>query len=256
MINTYVWISGFIVMVWFAIRWAFIVADKLPIWLNEDWRNQAEEFLEVPSISPPPNYRWWTPIFLMESRHHTFHWIPIVGPWLDNKKKQAVFECMSVPFSLLLLDAPALHSVLGIAFLGICLCLSLIDQKTMLLPDVLVYPLLWLGLLKAAVEDNHAVVYLMGAILGFFLLFVLQQGFKLLRGKDGMGGGDVKLLAAVGAWVGSLYIIPDVLFACVLSIVIYACTAIFGKAENKFPFGPSIAIAGFLFYVSLPYLNV
>lgn len=254
--DEYKWLIGFVIMVWAVIRWSFIVADKVPAWLDEDWRNQAEEFLKYENASPAPSYKWWTPTCLPGTTHHQLYWIPIIGPWMSGLKTQAFFEFLSIPLSFVLLSLPTEQAFFGIMLCGFLVSLSLIDQRTMLLPDILVYPLLWLGVVKAIFDSAHTSNYLMGLILGFMILFILQQGFKLLRGKDGMGGGDVKLLGALGVWVGVDLVVLVLLVACFVSIIAYLINKIFTKAGGAFPFGPSLAISGFVFYIIKPYVDL
>lgn len=246
----------YVMLLLFAIRWSFLVADKVPVWLDRDWRNQAEEFLEFKTISPPPDFRWWTFNYLFPHKHK-YWWIPVVGPFLEKNYTQTIFEVLSLPLSLFLLTSSSDHAVYGILLVAILLALSLIDARTMLLPDLLVYPFMWIGVFKATMNINDTSSHLMGLILGFMILFILQQGFKLLRGKDGMGGGDVKLLAAIGAWVGVDLVIPVLLLACAVSIVMFILNKIFAKASGgAFPFGPSLAISCFVLYIFKPFVDI
>src|SRR5690606_21397715 len=93
--------------------------------------------------------------------------------------------------------------VAALAYTWILLALTFIDFDTQLLPDQLTLPLLWLGLLTNAIGgfvDLHSAVF--GAVAGYLFLWSTYWGFKLLTGKEGMGYGDFKLLAAIGAWLG------------------------------------------------------
>jgi leader peptidase (prepilin peptidase)/N-methyltransferase len=144
----------------------------------------------------------------------------------------------------------------GLASLGfayLLVAMTLIDYDTKTLPDDLTYPLLWLGLL---VNLNGGLVPLrdavIGAIAGYMVLWTVNALFQLVRGVPGMGNGDFKLLAALGAWLGwamlpTIVILSSVVGAVVgLSLILFA-----GRArDNPIPFGPYLAAAGMiaLFY--------
>jgi leader peptidase (prepilin peptidase)/N-methyltransferase len=144
----------------------------------------------------------------------------------------------------------------GLASLGfayLLVALTLIDYDTKTLPDDLTYPLLWLGLL---VNLNGGIVPLrdavIGAIAGYMVLWTVNALFQLVRGVPGMGNGDFKLLAALGAWLGwamlpTIVILSSLVGAVVgLSLILFA-----GRArDNPIPFGPYLAAAGMiaLFY--------
>lgn len=127
------------------------------------------------------------------------------------------------------------------------IALTLIDLDHMLLPDDITLPLLWAGLLLNITDLfsplQDAVI---GAALGYALLWTVYWLFKALTGKEGMGYGDFKLLAALGAW-GGWMIIPDVLLlACLLGIAASGLLMLAGKDGRKIPFGPALAVAGFI----------
>jgi len=130
--------------------------------------------------------------------------------------------------------------------------LTLIDAKTMLLPDNLTIPLMWLGI---AVNYNNLFVDLhssvLGSIIGYLSLWSLFHVFRLITGKEGMGYGDFKILAAIGAW-GGWQILPFTIFA---SSFVGAISGILfmllqGKKESQpIPFGPWLALAGFIGFI-------
>lgn len=129
------------------------------------------------------------------------------------------------------------------------IALGMIDLNTMLLPDSLTLPLMWLGLLInyfGTYIDLHSAV--LGAIVGYLSLWSVYQLFKLVTGKDGMGYGDFKILAAIGAW-GGWQIIPFTIFASAcLGAVIGIIVMKFKKQENSqpIPYGPWLALAGLI----------
>lgn len=136
----------------------------------------------------------------------------------------------------------------GLILTAFLLALTFIDADTQYLPDQLTLPLLWIGLLfnlgETYVPLDSAV---WGAVCGYMSLWLLSFIFKLLTGKVGMGNGDFKLLAALGAWLG-VGALPLLVFAAALIGIVGALLARVGKGQY-FAFGPSLAIAGWLLLV-------
>lgn len=142
--------------------------------------------------------------------------------------------------------------VQGIAFcvfmMGLLL-LAWIDAKTYLLPDAIVYPLLWLGLIANLdglfVPLEQAVV---GAVVGYVSFWLIAKGFALLMRREGMGHGDFKLLAAMGAWLGWTVLPILVVLAAIVGLLMALGSAVVSKsnATGPLPFGPSLAVAGAL----------
>ena len=123
------------------------------------------------------------------------------------------------------------------------------DLRTRLLPDQLTLPLLWLGLI-ASVENLFVgpKSALLGAMAGYLSLWTVYWLFKQLTGKEGMGHGDFKLLAALGAWTGLAGVLPTVLISSLVGAVIGSIWLL-AKGKDKatpIPFGPYLAIAGWI----------
>ncbi len=137
----------------------------------------------------------------------------------------------------------------GVAFTAFLIALTFIDADTQYLPDQLTLPLLWLGLVYnfngSFIPLQQAVA---GAICGYMSLWLLNFAHKKLRGFDGMGGGDFKLLAALGAWLG-VGVLPVVVFS---SAFVGLAAAFFMKVAKSQPvaFGPCLAIAGWLVFIA------
>lgn len=198
---------------------------------------------------------------------HMIRWyenIPVAG-WLALRGKCSactapisvrypVIEATTAALTLLVISHvgmgwPALWALLLTWSL---IALTMIDYDTTLLPDDITLPLLWLGLLVAipagGVALDDAVI---GAAAGYLLLWSVYQAFKLATGKEGMGFGDFKLLAALGAWLGwqklALVIILSSGVGALLGI---AMILFFGRDRAKpIPFGPYLAAAGFLAFM-------
>jgi len=149
----------------------------------------------------------------------------------------------------------ALHFGFGVAglaalvFVFALIALTFIDADTTLLPDSLTLPLLWLGLLlnvnATFVPLREAVI---GAVAGYLILWSIYWVFKLATGKEGMGYGDFKLLAALGAWLGWKMLLPILLLSSVVGAVVGVVLLILARRgrEVPIPFGPYLAAAGFI----------
>lgn len=144
-------------------------------------------------------------------------------------------------------------TVAGLGFTWTLLALSLIDIDHTLLPDSMTLPLLWAGLLLAAspfdvtpAPDLESSVF--GAAAGYLSLWVVYQLFKLTTGKEGMGFGDFKLLAALGAWLGWQTLPLVILLSAVVGTVVgVAMIALGGRSRHTpIPFGPYLAGAGWI----------
>ncbi len=127
--------------------------------------------------------------------------------------------------------------------------LSLIDWKTQYLPDELTLPLLWIGLLfnifSCFTSLENAVL---GAASGYMAMYILGNGFYLCTGKIGLGQGDWKLFAALGAWFG-WQSLPEILALASLIGIIFFCVMMFlgrFKRSDPLPFGPFLSFSGWL----------
>ena len=138
-------------------------------------------------------------------------------------------------------------TLLWSAFAAVLLALALIDWDTTLLPDALTLPLLWAGLVAAALGWTIALpAAIWGSVAGYLSLWSVYWLFKLATGKEGMGYGDFKLLAALGAWLGWQMIVPLLLLASVIGAVVGVGMKLTATLrEGRYvPFGPFLAGAG------------
>jgi leader peptidase (prepilin peptidase) / N-methyltransferase len=140
----------------------------------------------------------------------------------------------------------------GLAWCGFSatlLSLSMIDWDTTLLPDDMTLPLLWAGLLLAALKVTNTGLEsaIWGAAAGYFSLWLIYWIFKLITGKEGMGYGDFKLFAALGAWFGWQALVPIILMASVIGAIIGIALKFSSKLREGgyIPFGPFLGLAGF-----------
>ena len=133
------------------------------------------------------------------------------------------------------------------AAIALLLSMALIDLDTKYLPDDLTYPLLWGGLVAAALGWTIPLpAALWGAVAGYVPLWLIAGGFALLMKRQGMGGGDLKLLAALGAWLGWQAILPIILIASIAGLCVNVPRMMLGKHQRhtQYPFGPFLAAAG------------
>jgi leader peptidase (prepilin peptidase)/N-methyltransferase len=135
------------------------------------------------------------------------------------------------------------------AFSASLVTLAMIDWDTTLLPDDITLPLLWLGLVASAMQWTPVTLStaLWGAVAGYLSLWTIYWLFKLVTGKEGMGYGDFKLFAALGAWFGWPVLIPMILIASVIGAIVgIVMKFTSGLREGGYvPFGPFLAGAGF-----------
>jgi len=248
-----------------------VVIYRLPVSLFADWHQQARDFLvEQGELAKAPQEEKKEKFNIAFPASHCpackagvkpIHNIPILSYLLLRGKCDSCAIKISPRY-------PIVEAVTGLltAFvvnqLGVtpeaglvCIltwslvCLTMIDSDHTLLPDNITLPLLWLGLIANAFgtfTDLKSAVF--GAAAGYLSLWSVYWLFKLLRNKEGMGYGDFKLLAALGAWLGwqalPMIIILSSLVGAIIGI---GGILIYGKDKNKpIPFGPYLAIAGWI----------
>lgn len=137
----------------------------------------------------------------------------------------------------------------ALLFAWLLIALTFIDADTQLLPDDLTFPLLWAGLL---VNLNGTFVPLrdavIGAAAGYLVLWLVYWAFKLTTGREGMGYGDFKLLAALGAWLGWMMLPVVILLSSVVGALVGIALIVFSGhgRNNPIPFGPYLAVAGMI----------
>lgn len=244
-----------------------VVILRLPRRLEWQWKRDARDILEIPELYEPP-----PPGVVVERSHcpqcgHQLAWyenIPLLS-WLALRGK--CHHCKT-PISL---QYPLVELLTGLLFL-VCvwrfgfgwkgfgallltsylIALAGIDLRTRLLPDTLTLPLLWLGLV-AAVEHLYVPLKpaVLGAMAGYLSLWSVYWVFKQLTGKEGMGHGDFKLLAAIGAWTGLAGVLPTILLSSLLGALIGTLWLTL-KGRDKatpIPFGPYLAVAGWISFM-------
>lgn len=165
---------------------------------------------------------------------------------------------MFASFSIIITSILFLKFAGGVAFISSLffalplLVLTVIDFKTQILPDVITKPLIILGLLQAVFGIHTDIIQsALGAFAGYWILWLVNFTFRRLRGIDGMGYGDFKLLSAIGAW-GGIQIIPiTIIMSSTLGV--FVALIIIKMSRSQFdaptPFGPSLAFTGFIAFL-------
>jgi leader peptidase (prepilin peptidase)/N-methyltransferase len=249
-----------------------VVIVRLPRMMERDWAAQAQAWQDAqaagraPAEGPASVARFdlaWPPSHCPHCEHplRWHHNLPVIG-WLGLRGKCA--HCASpiawhypVVEGLTAVLFAACAWMLGptlpaLAAMGLCaalVALTFIDAQTGLLPDDITLPLLWAGLLVNTAGSfaplSEAVI---GAALGYAVLWMVFQAFRLATGKEGMGFGDFKLLAALGAWFGWRALPEIVLLSSLAGVLVGGVLLVAGRArrEDPLPFGPYLAAAGVL----------
>lgn len=238
-----------------------VVIFRLPQMLEQGWRDECCEFLgQEPQEADPlslafPNSRCrscQTPI-------KPWHNIPVVSFLLLAGKCAACRAPISIRYPLIELSTALLFLAAALSFgataslpaalalIGALIALTGIDHDTHLLPDTITLPLVWLGLLLnlggtfTTLQDA-----VLGAVVGYLVLWSVFWLFKLTTGKEGMGYGDFKLLAALGAWFGWQALPLIVILSSFVGAFVGILMIVLRKQERQqpMPFGPYLAGAG------------
>lgn len=241
-----------------------VVTYRLPKMLMRDWRMQAREVLDLPEQADAEPFNLILP---NSSCPHCGHeikpWenIPLVSWLLLRGKCSGCKKAISIRYPLVELACGLFSAVIawqfGVSWDALAmlvltwglLSMSLIDADHQILPDVLVLPLLWLGLILNSFGFFTSLSdALWGAVIGYMSLWSIFWLFKLITGKEGMGYGDFKLLALIGAWGGWQVLPLTILLSSVLGAVIgIIILRLQRNGYNKpIPFGPYLAAAGWL----------
>jgi len=246
-----------------------VVIYRLPIMLENTWRSECRSFLELENEDKQADkiFTLSSPASSCPSCGHKIRFwenIPIISYLILGGKCASCKTHISLQYPLIEFFTAALSVTVAIyfdvslqTFSGLILTwalisLTLIDAKTQLLPDNITLPLLWLGLLLNAYDvftDLQSAVF--GAALGYLILWSVYQLFKLVTGKEGMGYGDFKLLAALGAWMGWEMLPQIILLSSLVGAIIGIAMIILTRHDKNIPipFGPYLAIAGWIAFI-------
>jgi len=236
--------------------------------LENEWRSDCINFLELEADKKPTEtFNLSKPDSTCPSCGHKIRvWenIPVISYLLLRGKCSSCKTPISIQYPIIEIVTAILSVLIAVKF-GVSLAtlfgliltwsliaLTMIDAKTQLLPDNITLPLLWLGILVNSSDlytDLESSVF--GAIAGYLILWSIYKLFKLVTGKEGMGYGDFKLLAALGAWMGWMMLPQIILLSSFVGAVIGISMIVISKHEKSvpIPFGPYLAIAGWLAFI-------
>ena len=239
-----------------------VVIHRLPLMLERGWKLDSAEMLGVTLDTPPAVITLSTPRSRCPSCGHPIAChqnVPVLSYLRLRGKCSACKTPISPRYPIIeILTAsvfaalawkfgPQPVTLLWCGFAAVLVALAGIDWDTTLLPDDLTLPLLWAGLVAAALGWTIPLsASVWGAVAGYLSLWTVYWLFKLATGKEGMGFGDFKLLAALGAWLGANMILPIVLAASVIGAVVGIAMKLNASLrEGRYvPFGPFLAGAG------------
>jgi leader peptidase (prepilin peptidase)/N-methyltransferase len=230
--------------------------------MEAQWKAECAE-LSNQELPPADTFNLMVPRSRCQKCGHQIGWhenIPVLSYLFLRGKCSACATPISLRYPLVELTTGALFfycawrwgvtstALLWSGFGTAILVLALIDWDTTLLPDDITLPLLWAGLIAAALQWTSVGLStaLWGAVAGYLSLWLVYWAFKLITGKEGMGYGDFKLFAALGAWFGWQALVPIILMASVIGAVIgIAMKFSSGLRDGGYiPFGPFLAGAG------------
>jgi len=240
-----------------------VVITRLPVMMMRQWRAEAREALEL-EAEDTPRFNLLVPASRCPGCDTPIKWhdnLPILG-WLKRRGRCASCNTrISAQYPLVELAGGALGASIALIYgleaqslwiFGACLTLlvlSVIDFRTQLLPDAITLPLLWAGLAyQLLFQPLMLPSAVIGAMAGYLVLWSFYWLFKLITGKEGMGYGDFKLLAALGAWLGwqwlPLLLILSAGLGAILGILLQLLVPRLRGAPM--PFGPYLAVAGWI----------
>lgn len=242
-----------------------VVVHRLPIMLKQEWQSEARLLLDVqvPGKQESKRYNLVTPRSACPACGQpisAIHNIPLISYLLLKGRCANCQARIALRYPLLELvtgvATVTVISVLGPTMQGMLACLltyslialSQIDFETKLLPDDITLPILWLGLIANMYDtftDLQSAV--IGAVLGYLALWTVYQGFRVITGKEGMGFGDFKLLALLGAWLGWQALTFIILMSSIIGTLVGITLILLGRDRNDaIPFGPYLAGAGWI----------
>lgn len=239
-----------------------VVIYRLPKIMERQWAAECAE-LAGKDLPQTETFNLVLPRSRCQKCGHQIRWyenVPVLSYLFLRGKCSACSTPISLRYPLVELTTGALFfycvwswgatpkGLVWCGFSAAIVALAMIDWDTTLLPDSITQPLLWAGLIAAALKWNNVPLAdaLWGAVAGYLALWLVYWSFKLVTGKEGMGFGDFKLYAALGAWFGWTALVPIILMASVIGAIIgIALKFSAGLREGGYvPFGPFLAAAG------------
>lgn len=243
-----------------------VVIYRTPKMMEQEWQQECQMLLHPEqALIDHSKLTLSKPASTCPKCHTSIRWyqnIPIIS-WLVLRGKcgscqnpisirYPLIELLTLVCSLTVVAVfgASAQMILGLIFTWVLIALTFIDFDTQLLPDRFTLPLAALGLgINSFAIYTTATAAIWGYLIGFLCLWVVYYLFKLITGKEGMGYGDFKLLAALGAWMGPLLLPLIVLLSSVVGAIIGIVLMKMRGENQPFAFGPYIAIAGWIAFL-------
>lgn len=241
-----------------------VIIYRLPLILQQQWRSQCLDYLNLPAEKPLPAFNLSVPrshCSHCKSPIPAWHNVPLLSYLILRGKCRHCGEAISWRYPIVEMMTAVLsvftvyhfgwswQALFALPLTWGLLALFFIDLEHQLLPDQITLGLLWLGLIATLwplfASPQEAI---MGTCAGYFCLWAIGWLFKKIRGIEGIGQGDYKLLALLGAWVGWQQL-PFIILVASLAGSIIGGALLFGKKINRqtpIPFGPYLCVAGWL----------
>lgn len=242
-----------------------VLIYRLPIMMQSAWRKECYDYLTL--ANPDSNNESFNLILPLsrcpqcKTAIKPQHNIPVLSYLLLKGRCAYCAEPIALRYPLIEALTALLSAIIAWHFgyspqllfalllTWSLIALSFIDIDQYLLPDTIILPMLWLGLLLSLFHlftDSHSSI--IGAVAGYLSLWSIYHLFKLMTGKEGMGYGDFKLLALLGAWLGWHYLVLIILLSSLVGAIVGITLIITGKhaRDKPIPFGPYLAAAGWI----------
>ena len=239
-----------------------VVIHRLPLMMERGWRLESAELLGV-KIADTPAITLSAPRSRCPACGHAIRWyenIPLVSYAVLRGKCSACKTPISLRYPSIELLTALLFAACGLRFgaqptvllwcglVATLIALAFIDLDTCFLPDDLTLPAMWAGIVSAALGwiPISLAASVWGAVAGYLSLWFVFHAYRLIRGKEGMGAGDFKLLAALGAWMGWQAIPSIILLSSAVGALVGIALIVFRQHDREvpIPFGPYLAGGG------------
>ena len=255
-----------------------VVIHRLPIMLEREWRRDCQQFLgqDTETSVPAETESAWNLIWPGSHCPHcakplaVHENIPVLSYlWLRGRcsachaaisPRYPAAELLSALLSAVVAHrfGPEVQVLPALALTWSLLALSFIDAEHQLLPDVITLPMLWLGLFLSVFRVfTDSTASILGAVAGYVSLWLVYQLFKWLTGREGMGHGDFKLLALLGAWLGWAHLPQIILLSSLVGAVAGLTLIALTRRDHRqpIPYGPYLAAAGWIALIWGDWIN-
>ncbi|WP_242510181.1 prepilin peptidase [Halorhodospira halophila] len=248
-----------------------VVVHRLPAMLERRWSHEARDILgtESEGAAETTYHLGWPPSHCPQCQRRLRAWenIPLLSYLLQRgccrgcrariPARYPIIEALTGIATATVVASHGLSPLIigPLLLTWVLIAAAAIDYEHYLLPDALTLPVLWLGLIWSIVDPGSPTPTdaILGAVAGYLALWAIFHGHRLVTGREGMGYGDFKLTAALGAWLGWQALPALVLFAALTGLAVALLLAVRSRPLGQpLPFGPALAVAGWLLLVLSP----